>query len=171
MVINCFTRIKCIVLMPDQIHQQLIGKHSLWMHYKPRLIPFQSHCCSNGIVPPPQAYSGTPIVAAINRPNPSFCSPKIPANVSAGTYLWKSAESKIPKKNPNPVAFILRIKFFRKRNSKFGSVSWFSGSSNPSKLKNDLFLYRKWINIPAEIPQIMQENSLTKNASFPSAVL
>ena len=32
----------------------------------PMLIPSASHCCSSGMVPPPQAYSGTPIVAAIS---------------------------------------------------------------------------------------------------------
>ena len=38
----------------------------------PMLIPFQSHCCKRGMVPPPQAYKGTPMVAAIKIPKPSL---------------------------------------------------------------------------------------------------
>ena len=51
----------------------------------PMLIPSASHCCSSGMVPPPQAYSGTPIAAAISTPKASL-PPKTAVIASAGTY-------------------------------------------------------------------------------------
>lgn len=36
----------------------------------PTLMPSNSQLCNSGIVPPPHAQSGTPIVAAIKTPNP-----------------------------------------------------------------------------------------------------
>jgi len=107
----------------------------------PKLIPLASHCCSKGIVPPPQTYIGTPIEAAINIPN-ALLFPKNRAITSSGTYLWNIAESKTPTKKYGPVIMTLRQTFFSKRKNKFGSVSRFSGSEKPLKLKNALsFLF------------------------------
>ena len=54
----------------------------------PMLIPSISHACKSGIVPPPQAYRGTPMVAAISTPKASF-PPKAAVITSSGTYLGK----------------------------------------------------------------------------------
>lgn len=62
---------------------------------EPILIPDAIHCCKRGIVPPPQAYRGTPIVAAIKSPKPLLFTKRF-AKASAGTYLWKSAERSMP---------------------------------------------------------------------------
>lgn len=50
----------------------------------PMLMPSESYCIRSGIVPPPQAYSGTPTVAAISTPKPSFLPNNLLTN-SAGT--------------------------------------------------------------------------------------
>lgn len=41
-------------------------------HAAPILMPPTSHHCNKGIVPPPQAYNGTPIVAAMRSPKASL---------------------------------------------------------------------------------------------------
>lgn len=52
----------------------------------PMLIPSASHIWSSGMVPPPQAYNGTPTVPAISTPNASL-PPNSTVIASAGTYL------------------------------------------------------------------------------------
>ena len=53
----------------------------------PMLMPSTSHCCKSGIVPPPHMYSGTPMVAAISTPKPSFF-PNRELTNSPGTWIW-----------------------------------------------------------------------------------
>ena len=84
-------RIPSTILRAPRLVIFVAGPVSMKEAALPTLMPSHSHCCKSGMVPPPQAYRGMPMVAAINTPSASL-PPNSAVITSAGTYRWNSQQ-------------------------------------------------------------------------------